>query len=56
MAAEGIFHDAHEVYAIPPLPGEEKWVGTLATQELAEGFARVLTSATEGYRYEVRPV
>lgn len=65
---EGIFHNAHEVQMRPQAgtleaalaPDGEKppaqWVGTLASKELADGFAAILASQTEGYDFEVVPV
>lgn len=60
MAVEGIFHDAHEVYARPTDDHEWQWVGTMANKDLAEAFAGGLTemSLPEGVELQtdVRPV
>jgi hypothetical protein len=37
MSAEGMFHDAHEVYAIDAT-GERSWHATFATKSLAENY------------------
>ena len=60
MAAEGFFHDAHELYARTSETSEWEWMGTLATKDLAEGFGAALQIVAETagspFQSEVRPV
>lgn len=39
MTAEGVFHDAHEVYYIAP-GGQKSWIGTFPSKGLAEWYVR----------------
>jgi hypothetical protein len=50
---DGIFHDACEVYATDAV-GTRKWVGTMATRELAEMVG--LQFETLGYAVDIESV
>ena len=60
MAAEGFFHDAHEVYGVTAQG--EAWIATFTTKKLADGYARELNDPSLDIKnlnppvYEVRPV
>jgi len=62
VSAEGIFHDAHEVYMID---GDgEQWIATFATKAYAEGYvqwsleylAKFGLAPEADQRMELRPV
>ena len=52
---EGIFHDAHEVYARATKDDPWQWQATTATEDLAETVASMIT-ADHSLHTEVRPV
>ncbi len=56
MTNEGIFHDAHEVYA-RPIDGVSpwQWIGTCATESLALDLMSIVID-DHGFEAEVRPV
>lgn len=56
MTAEGIFHDAHEVYAVK---GDARaWIATFSSKKLADQYVTPLmeTALSAGFAYEVVPV
>jgi len=57
MPAEGIFHDAHEVYLCSDnehIP--DRWIATFSELAFAEAYLRVCPSMPGSLRFEVRPV
>jgi hypothetical protein len=55
MPAEGIFHDAHEVYARPNKAVPWIWLATFSSKALAENYTKSGAIPLEA-QIEVRPV
>jgi hypothetical protein len=59
MSAEGMFHDAHEVYIMQP-DEPDTWIATFATKGHADWYVKAASAAvaTVGLRpaYKVAPV
>lgn len=56
MSAEGIFHNAHEVYARPDSNHIWVWFATFALKTFADDWVEHALTIDPSYEYEVRPV